>query len=149
MAKLIYIIISILGGMLAGIQAPVNGELGKKIGTFEGALFSFFIGTLFLTFIVLFFGKGQMSGISAVPKWQLVGGFIGAIFVMTIIIAVPHLGVALTILSAIIGQVLISMVIDHFGFFGVEVIPINWNRVIGLILMFTALFFIYRDRLTI
>ena len=75
LAKVIFIVISLLGGMVAGVQAPINGELGKRIGTFEGAWLSFFIGTLFLTFIALFFGKGHITSISTIPKWQLLAGF--------------------------------------------------------------------------
>lgn len=147
LGKILFILISVVGGMVAGVQAPINGELGKKIGNIEGAWLSFFIGTLFLSIIALFFGKGQINSISTVPKWQLFGGFLGAIFVTTIIITVPYLGVALTILSAIIGQIIISIIIDHFGFFGADKIPFNWNRLIGCVLMLTALYFIYRDRL--
>jgi bacterial/archaeal transporter family-2 protein len=61
-----------------------------------------------------------------------------------IIISVPNVGVVLTIFAAIIGQVLISIMIDHFGWFGVQKIPININRLLGLGLMLAALFFLYR-----
>ena len=146
--KLLFIILSILGGMMAGVQAPINGELGKRIGGLEGALFSFFVGTLFLIIITLFFGKGQISFVTSVPKWKLLGGFLGAFFVAIVIFSVPKIGVAMTIFSAIIGQMVISLIIDHFGFFGIERIPINWNRIIGLMLMLSALFFIYKGNIT-
>jgi transporter family-2 protein len=142
--KLFYIILSLLGGMMGGIQAPINGSLGKKIGSFEGAFTSFFIGTLFLTIFTLFFGKGEITHLFQVPKWNLLGGLLGAIFVTMIIISVPNVGVALTIFAAIIGQVLISIMIDHFGWFGVQKIPMNINRLLGLGLMLAALFFLYR-----
>lgn len=149
MSKLIFIILSIIGGALAGVQASINGELGKKVGGIEASLISFFIGTLFLVLIVLFFGRGQIQNIFIVPKWQLIGGFLGAIFVTVIILSVPNVGVALTIFAAIIGQILISLTIDHFGFFGVQAIPLNWNRMIGLLLMLSGLFFIYRGSTTL
>jgi transporter family-2 protein len=142
--KLLYIILALLGGMMVGVQAPINGNLGKKIGSFEGAFTSFFVGTLFLTFLVLFFGKGQITHLFQVPKWNLLGGLLGALFVTVVIISVPNVGVALTIFAAIIGQVVISMIIDHFGLFGVQKIPMNINRLLGLGFMLAALFFIYR-----
>ncbi|WP_044895312.1 DMT family transporter [Bacillus alveayuensis] len=142
--KWLYIILALLGGIMTGIQAPINGSLGKKIGSFEGAFTSFFVGTLFLTFLVLFFGKGQMTLLFQVPKWNLLGGLLGALFVTFMIISVPNIGVVLTIFAAIIGQMLISIIIDHFGLFGVQKIPVNINRLLGLVFMLAALFFMYR-----
>ncbi|TXK87375.1 DMT family transporter [Parageobacillus sp. SY1] len=142
--KFLYILLALLGGMMAGIQAPINGSLGKKIGSVAGAFTSFFVGTLFLAFLVLFFGKGQITHLFQVPKWNLLGGLLGAIFVTFAILSVPNIGVALTIFAAIIGQMVISIIIDHFGLFGVQKIPMNVNRLLGLGLMLAALFFIYR-----
>ncbi len=148
MTKLLFIILSMVGGVLAGVQASINGELGKRVGGIEASFISFFVGTLLLTLLVLFLGKGQIQHVFTVPKWQLIGGFLGAIFVTVIIISVPHIGVALTIFAAIIGQLFISMTIDHFGFFGIQAIPMNWNRWFGLLLMLFGLFFIYRGSIT-
>jgi transporter family-2 protein len=142
--KLLYIILALLGGMMGGIQAPINGSLGKKIGSIEGAFTSFFVGTLFLTLLALFFGKGQITHLFQVPKWNLIGGMLGALFVTFVIISVPNVGVALTIFAAITGQVIISIIIDHFGLFGVQKIPMNANRLLGLGFMLAALFFLYR-----
>jgi bacterial/archaeal transporter family-2 protein len=144
MTKLMFLLMAVAGGMLAGTQAPINGELGRKIGSLEAALVSFFIGTVLLILLTLFFGKGQVLNMFSVPKWNLVGGFLGAIFVFAIIICVPKLGVATTIFATIIGQVVISMVIDHFGFFGINRIAINPYRLLGVVLMLSSLFFIYK-----
>jgi transporter family-2 protein len=148
MVKLFYLLLPIIGGILAGLQAPINAGLGRKIGGFEGAFVSFFVGTLFLTFILLFFGKGQILNVFSVPKWQLFGGLLGAVFVTAVILAVPNIGVATTILGAIVGQLVIGLVIDHFGFFGVQRIPFDWNRTVGIMLMLSALFFIFRGNLS-
>lgn len=144
MTKLLFIVLSFIGGALAGVQAAINGELGKKVGGIEASLISFFVGTLFLILIALFFGRGQIQNIFTVPKWQLIGGFLGAIFVTVMILSIPNNGVALTIFAAIIGQLLISLLIDHFGFLGIQAIPLNWNRIIGFLFMLSGLFFIYR-----
>ncbi|WP_027409691.1 DMT family transporter [Anoxybacteroides tepidamans] len=146
--KWLYMLLSLIGGMMAGLQAPINGSLGKKIGSLEGAFTSFFVGLLFLTFMTLFFGKGQLLHLFQVPKWNLLGGLLGAIFVTVVIISVPKAGAASVIFAAIVGQVIISIMIDHFGFFGVTKIPMNINRFIGLVLMLAALYFIYRGSAT-
>ncbi|WP_257009845.1 DMT family transporter [Evansella halocellulosilytica] len=148
MVKFYFIIIAVIGGMLAGTQASINGELGKKIGSIEAAFFSFFIGTVFLTLCMIFTGKGQVTQIFSLPKWQLIGGILGALFVSFIIFAVPNIGVALTIFAAILGQILISLIIDHFGLFGARPISINVKRIIGVMFMLVGLIFIYRGTFT-
>jgi transporter family-2 protein len=37
--------------------------------------------------------------------------------------------------AAILGQLIASMVIDHFGWFNVAVVPINTSRIIGAVLL--------------
>ena len=149
MVKIWFVLLALVGGLLGGIQAPVNSQLGRKIGAIEASLVSFFIGTLFLLLLTIFFGKGNLMSISTVPKWQLIGGFLGACFVTFTILAVPNIGVALSIISLIIGQLIISVIIDHFGLFGSQKIPVNWERVFGIALMCIALFFIFRGTATV
>jgi transporter family-2 protein len=149
LVKLWFVILALMGGILGGVQAPVNGQLGRKIGSLEASFVSFFIGTIFLLLLTAFFGKGNIMQVTNVPKWQLVGGFLGACFVTFVIIAVPKVGVALTIISVIVGQMIISMIIDHFGLFGSAKIAVNSQRIIGILLMFVALLFIYRGTVTV
>ncbi|HWO96786.1 MAG TPA: DMT family transporter, partial [Bacillus sp. (in: firmicutes)] len=114
--------ILLLGVLIAGgavsIQASINGTLGKKIGSIEGAFVSFAIGTLALLMIMLFFGKGNVLSMFQVPKWNLTGGLLGAIYVAMSVISVPKLGVGTTIVTVIVGQIAMSMLLDHFGLFG-------------------------------
>jgi transporter family-2 protein len=61
---------------------------------------------------------------------------------------IPKIGVALTIIALIVGQMIVSILIDHFGLFGSAKIAINSQRLFGIILMIIALLFIYRGTLT-
>lgn len=137
---MIFPLLAVMGGMALAIQGQINGGLGKKIGVIEGAFFNFALGSMALLFVLLFFGNGQISAISTVPKWQLVGGFLGALFVLNQVLVVPKIGVSATFLAVIVGQIILSVIIDHFGLFGAERRPIDFNKVGALILMFIALF---------
>lgn len=144
MVRLAYILMVVLGGVVSGIQAPINSALSKKIGGLEGAFTSFFFGTAILALVVLFFGKGDLRGVLSVPKWQLVGGFFGAYLVTAMILAIPKIGVASAIFAAVIGQLVIGIVIDNFGFFGVQRIPFDGYRLLGIVLMITSLLLIFK-----
>nr|WP_106782687.1 DMT family transporter [Lysinibacillus timonensis] len=143
--KLLYPILALIAGMAVAVQGQINGGLGKKIGVIEGAFFSFALGTLALLFALIFFGNGQISSVTNVPKWQLIGGILGAFFVLVQVLVVPKIGVSTTLLAVIVGQILLSVVIDHFGLFGAERRPIDWNKIAAVLLMFVALY-LYNKR---
>lgn len=112
----------------------------KKVGVIEASFISFGIGTLALLFIVLFAGNGNISAITSVPKWQLIGGLLGAIYVIVIVLVVPQIGVAPTLVGVILGQILIGAVIDHFGLLGGVRIPLDAKKIAGICLLFVSLY---------
>ncbi len=69
----------------------------------------------------------------------------GAAVIFTTIISVPRIGAASMLLAMISGQIVISMIIDHFGFFGVPRIAFDWQRLLALLLMSGSLFLIFRS----
>lgn len=137
-------LLAVIAGISIGVQAGINGGLGKKIGVIEGSFVSFTVGALILLVFTIFFGKGNILNISSVSRWQLTGGLLGAIYVLIMVMAVLKIGVATTIVSVIMGQVLMSLVIDHFDFFGGRQIPFNWHRGIAVVLLGVSLFLIYK-----
>lgn len=138
--NILFPILALLGGAAVAIQAQINGGLGKKVGVLEASLISFGIGTLALFFIVLFFGNGNILAISTVPKWQLIGGLLGAFYVIIAILVVPKIGVVSTLVAVISGQIIIGAIIDHFGLFGGNPIPIDLKKMTAIILLFISLY---------
>lgn len=137
-------ILAVIAGVGVGLQAGINGELGKRIGTIEGAFVSFAVGTLFLFLAMLFLGKGNILSMFTVPKWQLTGGLLGAAYVMIAIWAVPKIGVATTLLAVVTGQLVTSALLDHFGVISGQQIPLDGKRVSALLLLALALFLFYK-----
>ncbi|MDQ1002867.1 transporter family-2 protein [Neobacillus niacini] len=125
MEKLLLPLIAVIAGAALAIQGQINGELGKKVGVIEASFISFSIGSIALFLIVLFFGKGDLLAAITVPKWQLNGAFLGAIYVITTILVIPKLGVVGTFMAIITGQIVLGAVIDHFGLFNGHQIPID------------------------
>ncbi|MDR7073583.1 DMT family transporter [Fictibacillus barbaricus] len=134
------VLIVFMGGIAVSIQAGVNGGLGKQIGVIEGTFLSFLIGTVTLFIMMLIFGKGNLLNVSTVPKWQLIGGLLGAFYVYTLVLTVPKIGVASAIISVIVAQLITSSFIDHFGLLGMKQIPIDGQRILGFLFLIAALF---------
>ena len=80
-------------------------------------------------------GRGKISGLATVPWWAWTGGLYGALLVTMIIVGLPRIGALGVIVCTIFGQVLCSIVIDHFGWFGVPRIPVTIWRMGGTILV--------------
>jgi transporter family-2 protein len=148
MNKLFFVLLMVVSGWMFGTQSSINGALGKRIGVYESSFFSFLLGTVVLAVIVLVFGKGNLMAITQVPRWQLIGGVLGVFIVTSMIIAVPNIGVASAVFAIMLGQIMISMVIDHFGLFNAPVIHFDLIRLTGVILMMAGLLLIFRGNLT-
>ncbi|MBO8163283.1 MAG: DMT family transporter [Brevibacillus sp.] len=142
--NMLMMLLSLLAGIGVAAQAGINGALGKKVGTIEASVVSFSIGTLCLMLLVIFFGKGNLLSTLTQPKWMLLGGVLGAIYVFVMVLSVPKIGVASTLVAVIAGQIIASTVIDHFGLIGGRQIPVDWQRMLGILLLAAALFLFYR-----
>ncbi|ASF37839.1 EamA-like transporter family protein [Halobacillus halophilus] len=136
---LLLMLLVFIGGIGVAVQSSVNGGLGQKIGVFEGAFTSFLVGTVVLFLVMLFFGKGNIVNVFQVPKWQLLGGVLGAFFVSTMVLAVPRIGVGAAIFTLISAQLIASSLIDHFGWLGMKQIPLDGQRIAGMALMIIAI----------
>jgi bacterial/archaeal transporter family-2 protein len=129
-----FIILAILAGMAMPTQATVNSRLAGVVeNPVIAAFISFTVGTIALFVYMLLTGVPLNSLATAkdAPLVAWLGGFLGAFFVVVMTTVVPRIGVALTFSLAIGGQMLITILIDHFGWFGVAEKPINLWRVLG------------------
>jgi bacterial/archaeal transporter family-2 protein len=50
-------------------------------------------------------------------------------------VAAPRIGTAATIGVVIAGNLAMGAAIDRYGLFGLDRIPLNWTRVLGLVLL--------------
>jgi bacterial/archaeal transporter family-2 protein len=141
---ILMILFTLLGGITLSAQSSINGTLSRKAGTLETTMLTFLTGTMFLAIIIIFFGKGNLLSILEAPKWQLSAAFLGTLYLLFTIIAVPRIGVIATNISGIIGQLVIGMLIDNFGWFDSLVIALNMKRSLALLFMIIALYFVYK-----
>ena len=147
METMLYLGLAIAAGICTALQTSINTALSRTIGSLEGSLVSFTTGTLLLILLVLLFGKGQLSLITTVPKWQLIGGLLGAFLVFTTIVSTPKLGVGLVITGIMLGQLVMSMIIDKYGLLQTSAVPLSPWRILGVALITVGIFCIYRGKL--
>ncbi|MEJ8305841.1 DMT family transporter [Saccharibacillus sacchari] len=138
------ILFTLLGGITLSAQSSINGTLGRKAGSLETTLLTFVTGTLFLALYLLFFGNGNLGALFDAPKWQLSAAFLGTVYLLFTVIAVPKIGVIAANISGIAGQLIAGMLIDHFGWFNSLEIHLDGKRILALGFMALALYLIYR-----
>lgn len=144
MSSLFLLLAILAGGVAATVQPPINARLAEKIGVLHSSTVSFLVGTLVLLVISLSVGRGSFRAIGTVPWWQLSGGLFGAFFVTLTILAVPRLGTGTVMAALIVSQLVTGMVFDHYGLFGMRQISLDFNRVVGVVLLLAGVALIYR-----
>jgi transporter family-2 protein len=133
-----FIILAILAGMVMPTQAAINNKLAEYVESpILSAFISFAVGTLALFLYILAAGipLGNLVNAKNAPLVAWLGGILGAFFVTATVVLVPKIGVALTFSLIIAGQMLVTLVIDHFGVFGVPEKPVSVLRVVGAALI--------------
>lgn len=131
----------VLGGTAISLQAPINAALARELGgPVPAAAVSFGVGFIVLLAIALVQGQGEaFLKLPQVPTWTLVGGCLGAWYVLTSIWGVSQLGVLTLIAALILGQMTAAMVIDATGALGVAVREVTPTRIAAAVLVMAGL----------
>jgi bacterial/archaeal transporter family-2 protein len=142
------VVLTVVAGGFIALQSPINSQLGRQVGSIQGAFVSFLIGTAVLL-VASLIARGGLATIGEardVPSWiYLTGGILGAGYVTVALIAVRPLGTGGVIAATIAGELTVAVLIDQFALFGVERHPITAGRVAGIALLAAGVFLIVRD----
>lgn len=129
------LLLALAAGFCLPTQAGVNSQLNQLTHSpILTAAISFAVGTIVLTVYTLLLKTSLPPGshILQSPWWIWTGGFIGAFFVVSTIILAPRLGATTMVAGVLAGQMLASLVLDHFGLIGYSSHPINGMRLLGV-----------------
>lgn len=145
--SLIAILVVVLAGGATALQAPTNARLASAVASPVNAAFiSFAVGTTVLGVVAaLMQTRPDMAAARALPWYAWLGGVYGACFVVAAAWGVPRLGVAMTITLMVGGQLLLSLVLDHFGALGVPRQPLNLGRIAGVGLVLAGVLLVRRS----
>jgi bacterial/archaeal transporter family-2 protein len=115
---LAFLLLAVVAGGALPFQAGINARLATFVGgPIRASAISFAVGTLVLILVASIATRGVVSTgrLGSVPWWGWLGGAVGAGYVASTVAAAPRLG-ALNLFAAVIfGQLLCSVVLDHFG----------------------------------
>jgi transporter family-2 protein len=133
-----YLLLALIAGTMMPTQAAVNNKMAAVVDSpILAAFISFFVGTVGLLVFMIAAGTplGNLASAKTAPPIAWIGGLMGAFFVAATVTLVPRLGVAMTFSLIVAGQMLVTLVLDHFGFLGVPLKEISLMRVLGILLI--------------
>jgi bacterial/archaeal transporter family-2 protein len=137
---------AVVGGLVV-TQAPLNSQLGRAVGGLEASVVALAIS--FLALLALSTVTGGVGGIRQIgdAPWHVAigGGLAGALYVGSIVWTVRALGAGGLTAVTIAGQLGVAIVIDHFGWLGVEKSPITVAKVSGVLLLAVGTWLVIRD----
>jgi bacterial/archaeal transporter family-2 protein len=131
-AILLIILIGLAGGVAVGLQSPMASMITQRLGMFESVFIVHVGGAIFALIPLLFYGGGKLTQWRSVPWYALGAGVFGLVVIGAISYMIPRIGVAGAITTIVAGQLLVSMVLDQFGWLGTMARPMDPTRALGL-----------------
>lgn len=131
------LLVAAAAGITMAVQGSLNAVLSKSIGLLETTFVVHLLGTIVVMLALFAFrlGAGDLGMWKEAPWYTYLGGALGVLIVFTVAFSLPRAGVANATTAIIVGQVTTAMVIDHFGLFGLEQIPVSWWKGLGLLFL--------------
>lgn len=147
----LYYFLAFTAAMAIAVQAPINSRLGQDLmgQPLLAALISFSVGTIALFIICLF--RADFSPLaptlSQQPLWKFSGGLLGAFMVFCSAFLPLKIGLSNFLFVIVFTQIIVALIIDHFGLIGMPIKHIDIWRIFGAVIMSLGLFvFFFGDK---
>jgi transporter family-2 protein len=131
------VVLTLVAGLAGAVQVAVMGRFGERIGTLPALAVAAIVAAA-IALAALLVARRSLAGFGDAarqPPWMWLGGVAGALIVFTITLAAPRIGTFATIGVFIAAQLAMGVVIDRFGLYGLDRIPLAWTRIAGLALL--------------
>ncbi len=131
-------LVAVAAGALLPIQASINGRMRPFVGgPIPATLVSVAVSTTAMIVLAMATQTRIPTSerVSGAPWWVWTGGLLGVVFVLVSLGLVNRLGAAFLFALVVVGQMLASMAIDHYGWHGVAEHPVSPLRLLGVALL--------------
>jgi transporter family-2 protein len=140
------VVAAVVGGVVV-TQGPLNSQLARSVGGLQATVVALGVSfTAILAASVVTGGIGGLRNVGEAPWYAVIGGGLaGALFVGSIVWTVRALGVGGLTAITIAAQLGLAIVIDHYGWLGVDRSPITVAKVAGVALLAIGTWLVLRD----
>ena len=141
---LIYTSLALIGGMCLALQGGFNTQLGVLL---KSPVLASLIAFSFSTMFALLLSLRNMGNfverikVAEIPYYLwFIGGLLSAIGISLYYYTIPKLGMSTMISLGLFGQLLISSIAGHYGWFNLSIEPLNVFRILGVLAMSVGIF---------
>ena len=144
------ILLGILGALATGVaigtQSTLSTRIGGMIGNFRtGVLMNFAGGVIagvFVLALTFIQGKSFWNLPTSAVVMLLVAGALGILIITGVAFSLQITGVAAGVATVILGEMVVSVIVDAKGLAGAAAIPVTWERVVGLLVIVLGVYLI-------
>lgn len=134
-----YGLLALLTGLVLSVMVSVNGILSGSYGVFRASVIIHVVGILF-AYLLCAVRKENRKLTGHAPAWIYLGGAIGAFTTVFNNLAFGHISMTSIVALGLLGQALMSLVIDCLGLFGMKRCPFCRYNLVGLAFSLTGIF---------
>jgi transporter family-2 protein len=143
----IFFAIALLVGALITVQTGSNARLKEVFGqALPAVIVSSSLGIILLLAATLVARTPwpSLASLAGAPWWAWPGGALGAVYAVATVLLARELGAASLTALLVTGQLVCSVVLDHFGWVGFTEHAAGVGRLVGCALMVAGVFLIAR-----
>ena len=143
MQTIFFILFSLFMGAMLAIYLPMNSAVSRHLGSPITANITFFIVAL-ISSILIYAIWGEFDTVKKirdVPPWLYLTGVFSALMILGTTFLIPKVGVRKFFILTISGQILMAIIVSHFGFLETPKDPISITKVIGAICIIFGVIF--------
>ncbi|MGE8386605.1 MAG: DMT family transporter [Pseudomonas sp.] len=139
------LVLALLAGVVLPYQAASNAAVGRALGHWLWGAFTSLTVSSAVVIAALLILRVPMPDLGKAlqgPWWLWIGGVLGALYVAAAAALTPKLGTAGFLVLVVAGQILTSVIVDHFGLMGVSAKPVSLPRIAGVVLILAGVFLV-------
>lgn len=143
------VFLSFISGILIATQSALSGQLSSILKNPLIATFALYLsGALFISFY-LFVTKEEtpkLEVIKTVPTYLWIVGGVVSTFGLTLVYkSMPLLGLSNTLVCVICGQLILSLIATHYGWFNLPQHSINTKKFFGAIIIIIGVYLVNKE----
>src|SRR5664280_1287174 len=133
----VFAIVAFLMGVILSVYLPINSAASKHLGSSIAASATFFVVATITSILILFLGGEYHSlvKLKTVPGYLHVAGIISAFFIVGTTFLIPKIGARTFFVLLVSGQILMAIIVSHFGILESPKDPVTLKKMAGAMLV--------------
>ena len=140
----VLVILAVIGGIAVALQGHFIGIMDQRIGSKESVFITYASGGILAALIMIVSRGGHLNAWQNAPWYSFTAGALGLVIVGVIGYTVPRLGLTMAFTVLVASQLVVAVMLDHFGVLGATVRTMDLPRITGLVFLILGVWLVLR-----